>query len=323
MNCDSILRLLPLYYYGELTPDEEERVEEHTHGCTACTRELAQQRALAAALDRRQLMAAPALLEDCRSDLMAAIQGGAPRAARTVKGPWRLFLDAMAASLSSMSSGAPSSGIARLRQPIGALALIAVGFFGARLIPTGAPSGTGPLASSVTSPSDEVYSTVRSVQSDNSGGVAISLDETRRRLVKGSMNDGNIQRLIMAGVHEDNPAVRVESVDLLRSQSGSTEVRDALLNVLSQDSNAGVRLKALEGLKPLAGDSEVRKTLRRVLLADDNVAVRMLVIDLLVANRDDNMVGMMQGLVQQENNNSVRLKLEKALRDMNASPGRF
>ena len=139
------------------------------------------------------------------------------------------------------------------------------------------------------------------------------------------MNDGNIQRLLLAAAHEDNPAVRVESVDLLRSQSGSTEVRDALLNVVSQDTNPGVRLKALEGLKPLAADPEVRKTLGRVLLTDDNVAVRMQVIDLLVAHRDDNdnMVGMMQGLVQRENNNSVRLKLEKALRDMNASPGRF
>jgi hypothetical protein len=319
MNCDSILKLLPLYYYGELTPDEEERVEEHTHGCTTCMRELAQQRALAAALDRRKLVAAPALLEDCRSDLMAAIQGGAARAARTVKGPWRLFLDAMAASF----SGAPLSGIARLRLPIGALALIAIGFFGARLIPAGAPSRTGVTLGSVTAPTDEVYSTVRSVQPDNLGGVAISLDETRRKVVTGHMTDPNVQRILLAAVHEDNPAVRVESVDLLRSQSGSTEVRDALLNVLLQDTNSGVRLKALEGLKPLAGDSEVRKALRRVLLADDNVAVRMLVIDLLVANRDDNMVGMMQGLVQQENNNSVRLKLEKALRDMNASPGRF
>jgi hypothetical protein len=323
MNCDSILRLLPLYYYGELTPDEEERVEEHTHGCPACTRELAEQRALAAALDRRTITAAPALLEDCRSDLMAAIQGGAPGVARTVKGPWRLFLDAMAASVGGILSPVTLRGVARLRQPVGALALVAIGFFAARLIPAPAPSGSGALLSSVTSPNDEVYSTVRSVQPDNSGGVAISLDETRRKVVTGSMNDGNIQRLLLAAAHEDNPAVRVESVDLLRSQSGSTEVRDALLNVLSQDTNSGVRLKALEGLKPLAGDSEVRQTLRRVLLADDNVAVRMLAIDLLVAHRDDNMVGMMQGLVQQENNNSVRLKLEKALRDMNASPGRF
>jgi hypothetical protein len=303
MTCDSILKLIPLYYYGELTPDEEERVEEHTHGCPACTRELVQQRALAAALDKRQVVAAPMLLEDCRSDLMAAIQGGAPRVAPAAMGPWRLFLDAMAASL---------SGVARLRQPVGALALIAIGFFAARLIDTAAPSGT-----------DDVYSTVRSVQPDNAGGVAIFLDETRRKVVKGRMGNANIQRLLLAAANEDNPAVRVESVDLLRSQSGSTEVRDALLNVLSQDSNPGVRLKALEGLKPLAADSEVRKTLRRVLLTDDNVAVRVLVIDLLVANRDDNMVGMMQGLVQKENNNSVRLKLEKALRDMNASIGTF
>jgi hypothetical protein len=316
MNCESILKLLPLYYYGELTPDEEERVEEHTHLCPTCARELAQQRTLAAALDRRTMAAEPMLLEDCRSDLMAAILGGAPRIAKAAKSPWRLFFDAMAASLSG-------STLARLRQPVGALALIAIGFFAARVFQAPTPAVTGGLLSSVTSPTDEVYSTVRSVQPDNAGGVAISLDETRRKVVTGHMNDPNVQRLLLAAAHEDNPAVRVESVDLLRSQSGSTEVRDALLNVLSQDSNPGVRLKALEGLKPLAADSEVRKTLRRVLLADDNVAVRTLVIDLLVANRDDNMVGMMQGLLQTENNNSVRLKMEKALRDLNASPGRF
>jgi len=252
------------------------------------------------------------LLEDCRSDLMAAIQGGAPRLETVTKGPWRLFLDALSASFGNLG---------RLRQPVGAMALIAIGFFAARLSTTGSPSG--PLLGSLTSPSDDVYSTVRSVQPDNAGGVAISLDETRKRIVKGSMTDTNIQRLLLAAAHEDNPAVRVESVDLLRSQSGSTEVRDTLINVLAQDSNPGVRLKALEGLKPLAADSEVRKTLRHVLLADDNVAVRTLVIDLLVAHRDDNMVGMMQGLVQRENNNSVRLKLEKALRDMNASVGTF
>jgi hypothetical protein len=319
MTCDSILKLIPLYYYGELTPEEEERVEEHTHACPACLREVERQRTLAAALDRRQVALPPMLLGDCRSDLLAAIQGGAPRVAIPARGAWRLFLDAISSSL----SGAFLGGIVRLRQPLGAVALIAVGFFAARLVNTSAPSATGGLLTSLTTPTDDVYSTVRSVQPDNSGGVAISLDETRKKVVKGSMNDANIQRLLLAAAHEDNPAVRVESVDLLRSQSGSSEVRDALLNVLSADSNAGVRLKALEGLKPLAGDPEVRKTLRNALLTDDNVAVRMQVIDLLVANRDDNMVGMMQGLVQKENNNSVRLKLEKALRDMNASPGRF
>jgi hypothetical protein len=314
MNCDSVSKFIPLYYYGELTPEEEERLEAHTHECAPCTRVMEQQRALAATLDKRHVPLPPLLLEDCRADLMAAIQGGAPRVEiPATKGPWRLFLDALAASF---------AGMGRLRQPIGALALIAIGFFAARLSNTTQPSGPSAL-NSLTSPTDDVYSTVRSVQPDSTGGVSIALDETHRKVVKGSMNDTNIQRLLLAAAHEDNPAVRVESVDLLKSQAGSTEVRDALINALSQDSNPGVRLKAIEGLRPLAADQEVRKTLRHVLLADDNVAVRMQVIDLLVAHRDDNMVGVMQGLVQRENNNSVRLKLEKALRDMNASIGTF
>ena len=84
-----------------------------------------------------------------------------------------------------------------------------------------------------------------------------------------------------------------------------------------------MRLKALDGLKPLAGDPEVRKTLAQVLLADDNPAVRMQVVDLLVSQRDDSMVGVLQNLVQKEDNHYVRLKCEKALKDMNVSIGTF
>jgi hypothetical protein len=319
MSCEAISKIIPLYYYGELTPEEEELVDEHTHQCADCAREMEQQRALAAALEKRQLALPPLLLEDCRADLWAAIQGGAPRIEVKPKGAWRLFLDAMGQSLSGQSSSGRSLlGASRWWQPIGALALLAIGFFGARLMQT-APAGGAPSGS----PADDVYSTVRSVQPDNAGGVAISLDETRRKVVKGRMDDGNIQRLLLAAAHEDNPAVRVESVDLLKGQTGSSEVRDVLLNVLAQDPNRGVRLKAIEGLKPLAADSEVRKGLRQALQLDEDPAVRMQVIDLLVAHRDDNMVGVMQGMVRKENNNSVRLKLEKALRDMNASIGTF
>ena len=92
---------------------------------------------------------------------------------------------------------------------------------------------------------------------------------------------------------------------------------------MAHDSNAGVRLKALDGLKPLADDPQVRKTLAQVLLADDNPAVRMQVVDLLVSRRDDSMVGVLQNLVQKEDNSYVRLKCEKALKDMNASIGTF
>jgi anti-sigma factor RsiW len=307
MTCDSVARLIPLYFYGELMPEEEDRLEEHLHGCAACTREMERQRAMAAALDRRQAEVPPMLLEACRADLLAAIQGGAPRLCKPAKGPWTLFLEALAATL---------AGFSRYRTPVGAVALVAVGFFAARF------TGAGVPASSL-SPAGEVFSMVRSVEADSSGRVQIAFDETRRRVVSGATGDRDIQRLLLAAAREDNPAVRVESVDLLRSRAGSGEVRDALLNVVARDSNAGVRLKALDGLKPLAGDPQVRKILAQVLLADDNPAVRMQVVDLLVLHRDDSMVGVLQNLVQKEDNNYVRLKCEKALKDMNASIGTF
>ncbi len=311
MTCDSVSKLIPLYFYGELNPDEEDLVEQHLHECPECTRVMDRQRALAGALDRRQAETPPALLEECRADLIAAIQGGASRAGNRVKGPWTLFLEAMSATL---------AGFSRFRQPVGALALIAIGFFAARF------TGTTPSASPspANAPSDDVFATVRSIQPESAGKVQIAFDETRRRTVSGSPDSPNIQRLLLAAAHEENPAVRVESVGLLKDRcASSAEVRDILLNALVHDSNAGVRLRALEGLKPLTSDAQVRKTLAQVLLADDNPAVRMQAVDLLVAHRDDAMVGLLQDVVQKEDNNYNRLKVEKALKDMNASVGTF
>jgi hypothetical protein len=321
MNCDSAGKLIPLYFYGELAPEEEDRVEAHLHECAACAREMEKQRAVAAALDRRQAAPPHLLLEDCRADLMAAIQGGAPRANRTGKGPWTLFLEAIGVSF---------TGFGRYRQPVGAVALIAIGFFAARFTGAGMGNSAGvpgrgaPMAynASMTAP-DDVFSTVRSVQPDNSGRVQIAFDETRRRVITGNIADPNIQKFLVAAASEENPAVRVESVGLLKSRVDSSEVRDALLNLVANDANAEVRLKALEGLKGLAGDPMVRKTLVQVLRADDNAAMRMQAIDLLVTRHDDSMVGVLQNLVQKDENSAVRLKCEKALKDMNASVGTF
>jgi len=235
--------------------------------------------------------------------------GGLPaRGAVRRTGAWRLFLAAVAQSW---------TGLAAWRQPVGAVALLALGFFGARF--------TGWRAEApVAAPSAQVFSTIRSVSPDAAGRVVISFDETRRREVSGSLNDAGIQQLLLAAAREDsNAAVRVESVDLLRSRPGSGEVRAALLNAVAHDPNAGVRLKALEGLRPLAADAAVRRTLAAVLLTDDSPAVRIQVVDLLVAQRDESMIGVLQGLVQKDDNSFVRLKCEKALKDMNASVGTF
>ena len=307
MNCEAVLKLIPLYFYGELPPGEEDAVEEHLHACPGCALEMERQRALAAELSRRQAPVAGALLEECRADLMAAIRGGAPRAVPQ-PGPWRLFLEAMVHSFASLG---------RLRQPLGAVALVALGFVIARF--TARPSGQ---LGSAPSP-DQVVHTIRSVQPDGSGGVQISFDETRRKVLSGRQDNQEVQQLLLAAAHEENPAVRVESVDLLKNSAGSGEIRNALLNAVAHDPNDGVRLKAVEGLKSLAGDPDVRKTLAKVLLEDQNPAIRMQVVDVLVQHHDDMLVGVLQDLMQKENNNYVRLKSEKALKDMNASIGTF
>jgi hypothetical protein len=310
MNCDSVSKLIPLYFYGELTPDEEDRVEDHLHECADCTAALSRQRAIAAALNEREEEVPVLLLEDCRMDLMAAIQGGAPRLEKSSKSPWKLFLEAMGSTFSSLN---------RLQRPVGAVALIALGFMASRFT-AGTPSANVVPTSS---PSDDVIATVRSVRPDSSGRVQIAFDETRRRTVSGAMEDQNIQKLLLTAAHEENPAVRVESMGLLKERTGSAEDRDELLNAVVHDANVGVRLEALKGLKPLMADATVRKSLYQVLKNDENPAVRMQVVDLLVSHRDDSMVSVLQDVVQKEDNNYIRLKLEKALKDMNASIGTF
>jgi hypothetical protein len=313
MSCDWVAKSIPLYFYGELTAEEEERVDAHVDECAACAGALERQRRLAAALDRRQLEPSSQLLEDCRGDLMAAVgHATATERERAVgKSPRTLFLEFM---------GAAFGGFRRWQQPIGAVGLVALGFFAARLT-TGNPGAAH--APQPAGPSDEVYATVRSVQPEQAGVVRISFDETRRRELTGRMADPNIQRLLLAGTREDNPAVRLQSVDQLSEQPETSAVRDALLNALAHDPNAGVRLKALDGLKALANDPQVRKAVAASLVSDDNSAVRSKAVDLLVTHRDEAMVGFLQSIVQREDNDYVRVRAERALRDWNASVGTF
>jgi HEAT repeats/Putative zinc-finger len=301
ISCEAVLEAIPLYFYGELAPPQEDEVEEHLHACPTCAREMERQRALAAALAARQTEPPVAFLEECRSGLMAAIGGASVRQSDSTPGPWRLFLQAMAQSF---------AGLERLRVPAGAAALVALGFVAARL-------------TMQTPAVDPVFHTVRSIQPDGSGRVQISLDETQRRVVSGRLDDQNIQQLLVAAAHGDNTSARLESVGVMKDHADSSPVRDALLNAVAHDPNAGVRLAALEGLKRLAGEPDVRKTLAQVLLTDEDPAVRIQVVDLLVAHRDDALTGVLQNLVEKDNNNYVRMKSQQALKAINASIGTF
>jgi hypothetical protein len=303
MNCDTVRTRLSLFLYGELSFDEEEQVEQHLGGCAACRREYEAEKAMHAALDSRVSDPSPALLAECRARLWRALEADASPAQGA---GWRNRLAGFFTIRSAWLG------------PAGAVALVAVGFFGARLAPSQLPFAGERRDNGY------VASRVRYLEPSADGRVRIGLEETRQRTVSGTLEDQRIRELLLAAARDPNdPGLRVDSVDLLRSKSATTDVRAALLHVLQHDPNAGVRLKALEGIKAFAAEPEVRGALAEVLLADDNPGVRTQVIELLVAHRDHEIVGTLQELLRKEDNDYIRLRTQRALQAMKASVETF
>jgi hypothetical protein len=304
MKCAEIIDQFTLYSYGEVSPDMEEQIEAHLAECSGCKAEFAKHRAFMEMLDQRPVEADGALLTACRADLRRQLASEAGGKAHG----WNGWFD----SLRNFSNFHIP-----FRVPVGALALVAVGFFAARYTPQrfgGVQAGLG----------QPMFSTVKSIQPSDSGHVQIAVDEVQRRVVSGGLDDPRIQRLLLDAVHEEsNPGVRVESIGILQNSGDSEQVRQALIDSATHDPDAGVRLKAIEGLKQFGGDAAVRKALANVLLKDDNAGVRVQAIDLLTTHHDDSLVGVLQDVMQKEDDGYIRIRCRDLLQAMKASVGTY
>jgi HEAT repeat protein len=271
----------------------------------ACREELARQRSFLDVVDRRENTADGTLLASCRAQLRQRIEARADSASHQ---GWNVWMEKLAAF---------SRFHIPFRVPAGALALIALGWIGAKYT----PQKFGGMAASMAEPT---FSTVRSIEPDNSGKFQIAVDEVRRRVVTGDPDDSRIRELLLNAIHEEsNAGVRAESAGALKELADSSEVRKALLDSVSHDPSPAVRLKALEGLKPWAGEPDVRKSVAEVLLRDENASVRVQAIDVLTAHHDDSIVGVLQDAVQKEDNSYVRARCQRLLEAMKASVGTY
>ena len=304
MKCEDLRKSLPLFLYGELSFEDEERLEVHIDECDSCRDALAREKVLFKSLDAAEMVPSAELLADCRAQLRQRLEHVAP--------PERAsFWDKIRQGFTINFHFAPG-----IMQPIGALAMLAIGFFGARVTPASFLGSLHTDAGLIAPAS----SRVRYVEPMGSGRVQIVVDETTQRVLSGTLEDQSIQRLLLTAAKDPSDAgLRVESVNLLKNQPQSAEVRSALLYAVQHDSNAGVRLKALDGLKDFADDPETRQTLTQVLLKDDCPGVRTQVIDLLIQHHADSMVGVLQEVMGKEQNGYIRMRCQRALHDMNAS----
>jgi hypothetical protein len=315
-SCAALKDFFALYLYGELSFDEEERVESHLDGCAGCRKALERQREVQAALDNVAIEPAPSLLRSCRENLQYRLEEELTGGRSPAKpGWWEQFTDLLTGH----------SGYSGWLKPAGALTLVVLGFGVARLVPQGAFNSGGPSQMGVMEPAARV----RYVEPASDGHVQIVLDETSQRIVSGPLDSQNIRGLLLSAAKDpSDPGLRAETLEILTASAQSTDVRDALVYALLHDPNAGVRLKVMEGLKPFAQQPEVRAAMTQVLLSDSNPGIRTQAIDLLTKSLsqdnpamsyDRQVIGAMQELMQRESNTYVRQRCKTALESVKAS----
>ncbi len=268
MNCQQVRTNLPLYLYGELDFAEEEQLETHLAGCSLCSLALDREKAWQTALNTERRDVPLDLLSQCRRDLHLQLNSNRAEVERR---PWWRTI-----ALPSF----PGPWSSRLAF---ASLFVLLGFslshWVDRIAMFGNLRGSGLEQAGLLSPGT---SRVRTVQPDSNNRVRLVIDHIQQQEITGNIDDDNVRQLVLqASKDPSDPGLRIDSVQVLKGQSGS-DIRDALLFSVQHDENAAVRLKALEGLRHFRADPATREVLRAVLETDDNPAIRGEAIDVLV-----------------------------------------
>ena len=194
MTCEEAEKNLALLLYGELSFEEEELVEVHVDECAACRKALARERAMFAALDSVELVPSAAALAESRAELRRRLElAAAPSGLAHVRNSG--FWDKIREGFTIHFHFAPG-----LAQVAGAAAMLALGFLTARVT----PHSLGGFGSSEVMPL--ASSRVRYVEPVSPGRVQIVLDETRQRVLSGSVDDEAIQRLLLTAAKDPSDA---------------------------------------------------------------------------------------------------------------------
>jgi hypothetical protein len=307
MNCNRWQEELALYLYGDLPPDRRAAVDSHLASCGQCRETLEEGRRLHQVLAARPLREpSPELLYECRHALGEALDHDDLG--------WRGLLRGW----SSMLRFAPASGA------VAAVVLVVTGFcMGWALRPrAGAVMPIVPATgtASVTEPNLQnmrINGISRVAPDPKTGDVRITLDAERRMTLEGSLDDPRIQQVLLYAVRNyNNPGIRRDTLDALRTRPDNPNVRGALLYALRHDPNAGMRLEALNAVRGLDWGPDLRQALLDALEHDTNPGVRVSAIDLLSQNADAEVLTAFERLAASDADRSVQLRCARAIREL-------
>jgi hypothetical protein len=286
MNCDWTKENVVLFIYGELADDAKFAFEQHVRHCLGCRRELD------AAIEFKDSMAA-APVKDVSPNFLAANRMQLQEALEHAEPSRNIF--------SSFIFDATGWFHQIKLAPAMTAALLMLGFAGGvgttykmtHVERAPMVDNSGGNSGSSVQPVEANIATIESIiPAANSNQVQIKYNTLQPQILNGSSDDPRIrQLLVLAARNTRNPAIALDSIDVLTHGSEDNAVREVLIEALRYDKNPGVRLKSLDALKGYVRDDvHVRDAVVEALLHDNNAGVRQEAISLLDAVKADTSV---------------------------------
>ncbi|HKZ53016.1 MAG TPA: HEAT repeat domain-containing protein [Candidatus Acidoferrales bacterium] len=304
MDCKTAEEKLALHLYDELTPAERAELDAHLAACTGCADAAAELNRLRTVLDQRpRPEPSPDLLVRCRFQLEEALDRETSGWRALVHGGFGLWPQGSALRVTA------------------ALAVLVVGFsLGWTLRQqTSLPGVAGPAPpawGSADLSNARISGISRVAPNPQTGAVRITLDAERQFTLEGSLEDPHIQEVLLYAVKSyDNPGIRRDTLEVLRSRGSDPVVRDTLLYALHNDPNDGVRLEVLQALHELAWTPQIRQAVLASLERDTNPGVRVAAINILAQHADEEVLPRLEQLAVEDRNPYVRLKCANAVRE--------
>jgi hypothetical protein len=312
MNCDWTKENVVLFIYGELADDAKFEFEQHVRHCLGCRRELD------AAVEFKDAMAATPVKEISPS-FLAANRMQLQEALEHAEQSRNIF--------SSFVFDATGWFHQIKLAPAMTAALLILGFVGGvgttykMMEDKKAPITANGNGGSIEVPATEAnIGYIESITpAANSNQVQIKYNTLQPQILNGSSDDPRVrQLLVLAARNTRNPAIALDSIDVLTHGSEDNAVREVLIEALRYDKNPGVRLKSLDALKSYVRDDvHVRDAVVEALLHDNNAGVRQEAIGLLDAVKADSSVrSALTVLAERDQNKFIREESKRYLASM-------
>jgi hypothetical protein len=311
MTCDWTKENVVLFIYGELADDAKFEFEQHVRPGQGCRRELD------AALEFKDSMAA-APVKEVSPNFLAANRMQLQEALEHAEQSRNIF--------SSFIFDATGWFHQINLAPALTAALLMLGFAGGvgttyKMMEAKRPPVTANGTNDrIEVPAEANIGSIESITpSANSNQVQIKYNTLQPQILNGSSDDPRIrQLLVLAARNTRNPAIALDSIDVLTHGSEDDAVREVLIEALRYDKNPGVRLKSLDALKGYVRDDvHVRDAVVEALLHDNNPGVRQEAISLLDAVKADTSVrSALTVLADRDPNKFIREESKRYLASM-------